>query len=121
MIAAKHEFLTCFKEHLTHTQHHTGRKLKCLQPDKCCEYAGNEFLKLMKDHGIASRRYFAQTPQQNGVAERICRILLDMVRSTLEGKLVHNAFWGDAVTTAAYIHNRVASVSLHANTTPFEL
>ena len=60
-----------------------------------------------------------RTPQQNGVAERRNRTLLDMVRSMMTHVNLPISFWGDALLTAAYILNRVPSKSVYA--TPYEL
>jgi len=43
----------------------------------------------------------------NGVAERINRTLLDLTRSMLKSAHLPPKFWAEAVTTAAYIKNRV--------------
>ena len=58
-------------------------------------------------------------PQQNGVAKRRNRTLLDMIRSMMAHANLPISFWGDALLTAAYILNRVPSKSVSA--TPYEL
>jgi hypothetical protein len=50
-----------------------------------------------------------RTPQQNGVAERRNRTLLEMVRSIMAQANLPISYWGDAILTAAYILNRVPS------------
>ena len=52
------------------------------------------------------------TPQQNGVAEKRNRTLLDMVRSMMAQANLPISYWGDALLTAAYILNRVPSKSV---------
>ena len=52
------------------------------------------------------------TPQQNGVAERRNRTLLDMVRSMMSHATLPISFWGYALETAAYILNLVPSKSV---------
>ena len=49
------------------------------------------------------------TPQQNGVAERRNRTLLDMVRSMLSYSTLPISFWGHALNTAMYLLNLVPS------------
>ncbi|KAL4196735.1 hypothetical protein AMTRI_Chr04g247710 [Amborella trichopoda] len=46
------------------------------------------------------------TPQQNGVAERQNRTLMDMVRSVMGLAKLSLDFWGEVVLTANYIFNR---------------
>uniref|UniRef100_A0A2N9EJK6 CCHC-type domain-containing protein n=1 Tax=Fagus sylvatica TaxID=28930 RepID=A0A2N9EJK6_FAGSY len=69
--------------------------------------------------GYADNLLFPNTPQQNGVAERRNRTLLDMVRSMMAQANLPISFWGDALLTAAYILNRVPSQSV--SSTPYEL
>ena len=59
------------------------------------------------------------TPQQNGVAERRNRTLLEMVRSMMAQANFPISFWGDALLTATYILNYVPSKSVP--TTPYKL
>uniref|UniRef100_A0A2N9EG31 Integrase catalytic domain-containing protein n=1 Tax=Fagus sylvatica TaxID=28930 RepID=A0A2N9EG31_FAGSY len=59
------------------------------------------------------------TPQQNGVAERKNHHLLEVVRASLFGAHMPTSYWGEAVTAAAYLINRVPSSSLQFQT-PFE-
>ena len=49
------------------------------------------------------------TPQQNGVAERRNKTLLDMTRSMMAQANLPISFWGDALLKVAYILNKVPS------------
>lgn len=59
-------------------------------------------------------------PQYNGVAERMNRTILNMVRSMLFFKNVKIMFCADAVLCAAYIKNRCPSNAIR-NKTPYEM
>ena len=59
------------------------------------------------------------TPQQNGVAERRNRTLLEMVRLMMTQANLRFRIRGDALLTTAYILNRVPSKSV--SSTPYEL
>ena len=59
------------------------------------------------------------TPEQNGVAERRNRTLMDMVRSMMSKSRLPESLWGEALKTAMYILNRVPSKPIPK--TPFEL
>ncbi|KRX59296.1 Retrovirus-related Pol polyprotein from transposon TNT 1-94 [Trichinella sp. T9] len=58
-------------------------------------------------------------PQQNGVAERKNRALVEMVKCMLTYAKLPERFWGEAVCTAAYLQNQLPSRSI--SKTPFEL
>ena len=60
-----------------------------------------------------------ETPQQNGVAERRNRTLLDIVKSTMSYSTLPISFWGYALNTAMYLLNLVPSKSVPK--TPVEL
>ena len=61
-------------------------------------------------------RTVPKTPEQNGVAERLNRTLVEMTRSMLlDSKLPHN-FWAEALATAAYIRNRCPTKAVDSMT-----
>nr|GEV64874.1 ribonuclease H-like domain-containing protein [Tanacetum cinerariifolium] len=62
----------------------------------------------------------ARTPQQNGVAERRNRTLIEAARTMLADAKLHVTFWAKAVNTACYVQNRVLDNKSH-NKTPYEL
>ena len=72
-----------------------------------------------EEKGIVRHLTIPYTPQQNGVAERRNRTLLDMVRSMMAQANLPIIFWGDALLSATYILNRVPSKNVL--TTPYEL
>ncbi|GJU76299.1 putative ribonuclease H-like domain-containing protein [Tanacetum coccineum] len=62
----------------------------------------------------------ARTPQQNGVAERKNRTLIEAARTMLADSKLPTMFWTEAVSTACYVLNRVLVTKPH-NKTPYEL
>ncbi|KAJ9561618.1 hypothetical protein OSB04_006778 [Centaurea solstitialis] len=60
-----------------------------------------------------------RTPQQNGVAERRNRTLMDMVRSMIANSSLPQYLWTEALKAAVHILNRVPSKSVPK--TPYEL
>lgn len=63
----------------------------------------------MFSQGILHQSSCAHTPQQNGVAERKNRHLIERARTLLIHNHVPLRFWGDAVLTACYLINRMPS------------
>nr|GEX98179.1 ribonuclease H-like domain-containing protein [Tanacetum cinerariifolium] len=61
-----------------------------------------------------------RTPQQNGIAERKNRTLIEAARTILAYLLLPIPFLAEAVNTACYVQNRVLVTKPH-NKTPYEL
>ncbi|GJZ08444.1 ribonuclease H-like domain-containing protein [Tanacetum coccineum] len=70
--------------------------------------------------GIKREFSIARTPQQNGVAERRNRTLIEAARTMLVDSKLPTTFWAKAVNTACYVLNRVLIIKSH-NKTPYEL
>ncbi|GKB42884.1 ribonuclease H-like domain-containing protein, partial [Tanacetum coccineum] len=70
--------------------------------------------------GITREFSVARTPQQNGVAERKNRILIEVARTMLADLNFPTTFWAEAVNTACYVQNRVLIIKPY-NKTPYEL
>nr|GEX72891.1 retrovirus-related Pol polyprotein from transposon TNT 1-94 [Tanacetum cinerariifolium] len=62
----------------------------------------------------------ARTPQQNGIAIRKNKTLIEAARTMLADSLLPILFWAEAVNTACYVQNRVLVTKPH-NKTPYEL
>nr|GEX64606.1 hypothetical protein [Tanacetum cinerariifolium] len=70
--------------------------------------------------GIKREFSVPRTPQQNRIAERKNRSLIEAARTMLADSLLPIPFWAEAVNTACYVHNRVL-VTKPQNKTPYEL
>ena len=79
----KSETFGKFKEFMAEDEKKLGKSLKTLRSDRGGEYLDTEFKDRLLEHGILSQLTTPGTPQQNGVAERRNRTLLDMVRSRM--------------------------------------
>ncbi|GKD83794.1 retrovirus-related pol polyprotein from transposon TNT 1-94 [Tanacetum coccineum] len=73
-----------------------------------------------REKGIKREYSIARTPQQNVVAERKNRTLIEAARTMLADSKLPTTFWAEAVSTACYVQNRVLIVKPH-NKTPYEL
>jgi len=82
-LRSKSEVFSMFKALLALVETQFSAKIKILQSDSGGEYMSNEFQFFLQSHGIISQRSCPFTPQQNGVAERKNRHLLDVVRTLL--------------------------------------
>jgi hypothetical protein len=71
------------------------------------------------ENGIVHQSTCVNSPQQNGIAERKNRHLLEVARALLFSTKVPKYLWGEAVLTAAHLINRMPSRVLNLKT-PFE-
>ena len=101
-------------------ENQTGRKIKCLRIDNGGEFCLAKFDKFCKDHGIERHKTNPYTPQQNGVAERMNRTLMERARSMLSGAGLEQKFWAEAIATACYLINRSPTLAL-VEKTPMEV
>ena len=67
----------------------------------------------MSSYEILHQSSCAYTPQQNGVAERKNRHLVETTRTLLLHHKVSQRFWGDASLAACYLINRMSSSVLY--------
>jgi hypothetical protein len=111
-LATKNETFDTFKAFRRMVENQTRHKLSCLRTDRGGEYLSIEFTKFCKLHGIRHQLTTAGTPQQNGVAERKNRHLLETMRSLLFGAHLPTYLWEEAVRTANYISNRISTRAL---------
>ncbi|KAH9310278.1 hypothetical protein KI387_044223 [Taxus chinensis] len=84
----------------------SGYFIKVLISDREGEYVSSEFLNFCKFHGIKKQFTTRYTPQQNGVAERKNRTIMEMARSMLKAKHLPNEYWAETVACVVYILNR---------------
>ena len=96
-LRSKSEVFSVFKALLALVETQFSAKIKILQSDSGGEYMSNEFQFFLQSHGIISQRSCPFTPQQNGVAERKNRHLLDVVRTLLLESCVPSHFWCEAL------------------------
>lgn len=128
LIKEKSESLEMFKTFKVEVENQLDRKIKVVRSDRGGEYYGRHtdvgqapgpFFEYCKGHGIINQYTMPGTPQQNGVAERRNRTLMDMVRSMLANTNLPQYLWTEALKTAVHILNRVPSKSVPK--TPFEI
>lgn len=82
-LAEKSEALNVFKEFKTTVEREAGVLLVCLRSDRGGEYNSKAFQAYCTETGIKRQLTAAYTPQQNGIAERKNRSLMNMVRCML--------------------------------------
>ncbi|KAG7598707.1 Zinc finger CCHC-type superfamily [Arabidopsis suecica] len=115
----KSEAFLTFKIFKASVEKEIGMSITCLRTDRGGEFTSNEFGEFCKTHGITRQLTAAFTPQQNGVAERKNRTIMNAVRSMLSERQVPKAFWSEATNWSVHIQNRSPTAAVE-ETTPEE-
>ncbi|KAH9762567.1 hypothetical protein KPL70_000851 [Citrus sinensis] len=98
----------------------TSRKIKVLRSDNRGEYTSDPFLQVCQNESIKRHFTVRHTLQQNGVAERMNRILLENVRCMLSNPDLDKKFWTEVVSYASHLVNRLPSAAIGGKT-PMEM
>lgn len=112
----KNDVFLTFKQWKTMIEKQTGKPVKRFRTDNGLEFCEGEFNEFCKNEGIVRHRTVRMTPQQNGVAERMNRTLLERARCMLSNAGLEKVFWAEAISTASYIVNRATSAPLKFKT-----
>lgn len=118
-LVEKSEALNSFQCFKNLVEKETGLFIKCLRTDRGGEFNSEEFNEFCKQNGIKRQLTTAYTPQQNGVAERKNRTVMNIVRSMLSEKKIPKNFWPEAVNWTMYVLNRCPTLAVK-NITPEE-
>ena len=102
----KHEAFSKFKEWKIMVENQIGSKLKKLRTNNGLEFCSKEFNEFYTKNGISRHRTCSETPQQNGIVERMNRKILEKVRCMLNESGLPKGFWAEATNTDVYIINR---------------
>jgi hypothetical protein len=95
-------------------------KVKELQHDSGGEFVSKEFKEFLSKEGIRIRETHTASPQENSIAERMNRTLMNMSRSMLIHANLPKSFWGESVKTACYLKNLLPTRVLDGKI-PFEV
>lgn len=91
-----------------------NNRVKTLQLDNKFKSKALEAYLVKK--GIIVRYSAPYTPEQNGAAEIINRVLLNKVRALLNTSNLPKIVWGEALLTACYLYNRTPNSSIEFKT-----
>ena len=105
----KSESFEMFKRFQSEVENQLDKKIKIPRSDRGVECLSQEIVDHLRSCGRVSQLTPHETPQWNGVSERRNRTLLDMVRSMMTQADLPPSFWGHALETVAFTHNRVSS------------
>jgi len=120
LLRAKSEAFDAYKtfEAWATTQQHCTA-IKALRSDRGGEYLSEAFNKHLAKAGTARKLTTHDTPQLNGIAERLNWTLMERVRALNHSSGLPTSLWGEALRHATWLKNRSATRKLDGKT-PFE-
>ncbi|KAF2351804.1 Integrase catalytic core [Trinorchestia longiramus] len=119
IIKNKSDVFGVFTEFKALVENHYDHKIKILRTDNGGEYVSTDCERFLKVSGIVHQKTVPKTLEQNGVAERMNRTILEAVRAMLSDSKLPKTFWAEAVSTAVYVKNRNPT-SAHKDLTPYQ-
>lgn len=118
-IASKAQAGAAVRNTIARWELQTGHKLKRWRSDRGGEYLNKAMSEWTKERGAVHETTAPYTPEQNGKAERANRTIMEKVNAIMKAADCKPWLWAEAVSTVAYVLNRVARAG--AKATPHEL
>ncbi|GJY17187.1 putative ribonuclease H-like domain-containing protein [Tanacetum coccineum] len=91
---------TNIRKFITLIENQLNKKVKGIRCDNGTEFKNAKLIELCGEKGIKRDYSNPRTPQQNGVAERKNRTLIEAARTMLADSKLPTMFWTEAVSTA---------------------
>lgn len=104
-LKSKANTFAAFRDWLKRIERSSNHKASVIRSDRGGEFMSGEFEELLRSTGLSRQLTIADTPQQNGVAERVNRSITEGVRSLLTASGLPHSLWGEAVATYSHVKN----------------
>jgi transposase InsO family protein len=115
----KSETLEHFRAVKAHTETFSGVMIALVRSDTGGEYTSGAFEAELRQAGTGHQTTAPYTPEQNGVAERANRTIVESARCMLLESGLSKSFWAEAVRTAVHLKNRLPTIAVQ-DKTPYE-
>jgi len=119
-LKTKDQCAAAFKKFLAWAENQTSDRLLALHSDRGGEYISRATRSILDQKGIEHKLTMPHSPEQNGVAERWNRTILDKARAMMHSAGLSLGFWEYAVDTAVHTYNRTPTRTIEWRT-PHEL
>jgi transposase InsO family protein len=116
----KSETQEVLKKFLKRPQIEIDVKVNKIRSDNGSEFKNTQVADYVDQEGIKHEFSAPYTPQQNGVAKRNNRTLIESARTMLDEYKASDRFWAEAINTTCHIINRLY-LHLLLKKTPYEL
>lgn len=121
LMSNKSDVFAFLKDFVAKSENHFNMKIAYLYCDNGKEYISNEAKAYCAEKGIQYHLTVPHTPQQNSIAERMNRTLVEKARSMIYGAKLNKELWGEAILTATYLLNSSPTKAISLKKTPYEL
>ncbi|KAI3762868.1 hypothetical protein L1987_53310 [Smallanthus sonchifolius] len=119
-LAKKDETPEILKTYLLQIENLFNLSVKTIRSDHGTLFKNATLDSFCESKGISRQFSVPRTPQQNGVAERRNRTLIEAARTMIVDSKLPVTFWAEAVNTACFVQNRVL-ITKSCNKTPYEI
>jgi hypothetical protein len=119
-LVSKNQAIAAIMDFQARAAGESGHKLSMLRTDKGGDFTSKQFTEYCVQEGVQRQLTVPYFPQQNGVIERHNAMVVGAARSKLKEMGLPGWFWGEAVTTAVYLLNRVPCKAANGKA-PFEV
>ena len=117
----KSDFFNCFLEFQSFVENQFDRRIKVFQSDGGGEFQSRSFKNYLAKCGILHQISCPHTPEQNGVAERKHRHMVETGLTLLYQPNLPQNLWVDAFLTVVRLINRMSSTVLKKKSPFFQL
>lgn len=114
----KSDSFGAFRTYKAQSERETGNQILALMVDGGGELLSNEWRTYCQNEGIVVRVTQPYSPEMNGIAERVNRVLTEHASAMLWDAKLPIGFWAAAVLNACYLKNRSPTSALDC--TPYE-
>ena len=104
-IGQKLEVFQKYKEYEALLKTQYGKQIKLLQSDWGGKFLSNEFTNHLKKNGALQSLTVHNTPEENGVAERLNLTLLEHARAMLMTAQLPKNLWPETIHHAVWLKN----------------
>ncbi|GKA62481.1 putative ribonuclease H-like domain-containing protein [Tanacetum coccineum] len=102
-LATKDETSGILKSFITRVENLIDQRVKVIRFENGTEFKNKEINQFCERKGIKREFSVVRTPQQNGVAKRKNKTLIEAARTMLADSKLPTSFWAEAVNTACYV------------------
>ncbi|GJW13662.1 putative ribonuclease H-like domain-containing protein [Tanacetum coccineum] len=114
-VRTKDETSEILKNFIKEIENLVDKKVKIIRSDNGTEFKNHVMDEFCREKGIKREYSVARTPQQNGVAERKNRTLIEAAEQILADSKLHTTCWAEGSFYCCYVQKKFSDVKLHTS------